>query len=441
METTEKATSRDELLRNVDSDYARYFLLKVSDLDAAASDIERLADFCHAAFYAVHAAVMAGLAVGMVQQDLDPPIAVINLVNRLRSLRGLPQHPVPEGSLLEAFGAILPLLEILDERGGSDLRIRRVLQTLDLHNCGILPEGKWKDRTAHRAAFSFLRDVLYDILFTTVGITGIAAAKDRPVPRYDPTIIQPHHWPHLRRTLQKYRTVDFGELMQSIDLELARGFNARAESNRAPVLERTKILFLAADSAEDGSDRLRLDKEVRIIEAEIRAAAFREQISFTSSWDAHAEDLSQQLLLHRPSVVHFAMHGGFGHIALTSDGPTDLLVSAEAILQLFRVFTDKVTVVLFSVCCSKELAESLVEHVDVAVGMDGEIGDDSAVAFSRGFYRGLAAGKSVREAFDLGVAELHLQYPEDADLPRLFCREGVDPATLLLVEVEPRLSE
>lgn len=73
----------------------------------------------------------------------------------------------------------------------------------------------------------------------------------------------------------------------------------------------------------------------------------------------------------------------------------------------------------------------------MAIGMDGDISDDGAVAFSRGFYRGVSAGKSIREAFDLGVTELHLQHAADKDLPRLFYREGVDPAKLSLVEVQP----
>ena len=436
MNTTAKTMSRDDLLSNVDSDYARYYLLKISDLDVGAADFARLADFCHAAFYSVHAATMAWLAASMLQQDINPPLSLLKILNRLRVMRGLPQHPIPQGSLLEAFQALLPLLEILDERAGSDLRIRRVLQMLDFHDCGMLPAGKWEDRTAHRAGFSLVRDVLHDILFTTTGVEGIAAAHERPVPRYDPKIIQPQHWPHLRRRLGKYLKVDIKQLMTSIDLELARGFNVQTSSAPGPIVKKTKILFLAADSAEDGSTRLRLDKEDRTIQSEIQANTYRDQISFSSWWDAHPEDLSQQLLLQTPRIVHFGMHGGFGRIALTSDKPQELIVSADAILQLFRVFTGNVDVVLLNVCCSRQLAEALVEHVAGAIGMDGEISDEGAVAFSRGFYRGVSAGKSLREAFDLGVTEINLQHPADKDLPQLFCRAGVDPAKLLLVEVE-----
>jgi hypothetical protein len=436
MDNTPKSTSRDELLRNVDSDYARYFLLKVSDLDADAADIERLADLCHAAFYAVHAAAMAGAAVYIVRDELKPNIALLNLANRIRSVRGLPPHPVPDGSPLEALQALLPLLEILDQRGGSDLRIRRVLQTLELHECGAVPGTPWKGRTAHHAAFSFLRDVLYEILFTTIGITGIAASTERPTPRYDPTIIKPEHWPHLRESLNKFRSFDFADLIEMIDLELARCFKSQKKQDAPPVLARKTALYLAADSAEDASERLRLDKEVRAIEIEIRSGTYRHQLSFVSWWDAHAEDLSRQLLLHNPSIVHFAMHGDLGVVALTSDGPTDLLVSADAIRQLFQVFTGKITVALFTVCCSKEVAESVVEHVDVAIGMDGKIGDESAVAFSRGFYRGISAGKSIQEAFELGVTEVSLQDPDDKHLPQLFARADVNPTSLLLVDVK-----
>ena len=138
---------------------------------------------------------------------------------------------------------------------------------------------------------------------------------------------------------------------------------------------------------------------------------------------------------HAPRIVHFGMHGGFGSVALTSDTSLSLIVSASAILQLFRVFAGKVDVVVLTVCCSSELAEALVQHIDTAIGMTGEISDDGAVAFSRGFYRGVSAGKSISEAFDLGVTELHLQHPADKDLPKLYCRTGIDPAKLLVVLV------
>ena len=43
--------------------------------------------------------------------------------------------------------------------------------------------------------------------------------------------------------------------------------------------------------------------------------------------------------------------------------------------------------------------------------MSTEIGDQSAVAFSRAFYRGLAFGQGYYQAFELGRTEIQLLQP------------------------------
>jgi hypothetical protein len=82
------------------------------------------------------------------------------------------------------------------------------------------------------------------------------------------------------------------------------------------------------------------------------------------------------------------------------------------------------------------LAKELVHNVDAAIGMDGEISDDGAIAFSRGFYSGVSAGLPIGRAVELGMAELHMHCPNEKELPKLFCRHNINAATLLVVDVE-----
>ena len=230
---------------------------------AGPDDLDRLAEFCRAGFFCMNSAATGFAAATMVQSGLNPSIGMVNLGNFLRSLRGLPPRPIPQGSMLDAFHELLRLLEILIDRARNDLVIRRVLQTLELSDCGELPPGHWKDRTAHAAALSLAEDVLHEILYTTIGIQGVAAANQHSVPKFEPTVVDPKHWPRLRQGLAKFSTVDIGALLQAINLELARGFTSASPTNRGPIVPVTKILFLAADAADEASTRIRLDKEVR----------------------------------------------------------------------------------------------------------------------------------------------------------------------------------
>jgi hypothetical protein len=223
------------------------------------------------------------------------------------------------------------------------------------------------------------------------------------------------------------------QLFEYINLELARGFNNRIQLRPSRAEIKTKILFLAADPAGVPTKPLRLDREARLIKETIRSSKNQQRVDLETCWDVHSEDLSREMINHAPSIVHFGMHGGFGKVALSSHNRVEHLVTAEALLSLFKVFNGRTKLVVLSVCKSRSLAEDLANYVDCVIGMDGEIRDDSALIYSRGFYRGIAAGHSVQHAHELGKAELQIDNRPDADLPALACRRGVDPSTCCLL--------
>lgn len=149
-----------------------------------------------------------------------------------------------------------------------------------------------------------------------------------------------------------------------------------------------------------------------------------------------APDLQQALLKEEPDVVHFSGHGGGADgIMLHSEAGTDVsAVSSAALARLFAVLRDNIRLVVLNACYSEEQARALVEEIDFVVGMTDEIGDEGARVFAAAFYRGLAYGRSVQSAFDLGLNELQLEgLRDDESVPVLLIREGVNAsdATLL----------
>ncbi|HMB05857.1 MAG TPA: tetratricopeptide repeat protein, partial [Isosphaeraceae bacterium] len=195
----------------------------------------------------------------------------------------------------------------------------------------------------------------------------------------------------------------------------------------------TKVLVLAANPV--GTPPLKLDEEVRAIDAKIRGSEHRDLIRLVSHWAVRLDALSGLLMRERPDVVHFSGHGmGTGELVLVGDDGIPKPIPAEAVARMLQVLKDKVRVVVLNACHSEPLARAIVKEIDCAVGMSAAIGDQHAIAFAAEFYQALGFGKSVQAAFDLGVARLIGEGVAAADgLVKLHMREGVKPSAVILV--------
>jgi hypothetical protein len=198
-----------------------------------------------------------------------------------------------------------------------------------------------------------------------------------------------------------------------------------------------RVLFLAANPS--GTTHLALDEEVRAIDAKIRGAEHRDRLELTSHWAVRLDDLSGILLRRRPHVVHFSGHGApAGEVILLGADGSPKPVPPEALTGLYRVLKDDVRVVVLNACYSEAQAKAIVREIDCAVGMSRAIGDRAAIAFASEFYQAVAFGRSVQDAFDLGVVRLTGEGVADArGLVKLHKRRGVNPSDVILVGARP----
>lgn len=195
-----------------------------------------------------------------------------------------------------------------------------------------------------------------------------------------------------------------------------------------------KILFLAANPLQ--TTPLRLDEEVREIEAKIRAADYRDSLELITKWAVRPDDLLQYLNQYKPHIVHFSGHGSASEeIILLDESGQAMPVSKQALVSLFRALRGDIRVVLLNACYSRPQAASITEYVDCAIGMSKAIGDKAAITFAASFYRAIGFGCSVQNAFDQGTAAILLQgIPEDKT-PELVTRRGTDAHDLVLVSL------
>src|SRR3954464_4047080 len=194
-------------------------------------------------------------------------------------------------------------------------------------------------------------------------------------------------------------------------------------------MDKVKVLFLAANPA--GTQPLKLDEEVRQITAKVRASEHRDSLELITRWAVRPDDLMQALLEVKPHVVHFSGHGSSAsELILLDDQGNAKPVSKAALVHLFRTLKDKVRIIVLNACYSRPQAEALAETIDCTVGMNRAIGDAAAIVFAASFYRALGFGRTVKEAFELGVAGLLVEgIPED-QTPELLTPPGVDAAGL-----------
>lgn len=186
-----------------------------------------------------------------------------------------------------------------------------------------------------------------------------------------------------------------------------------------------KILFLAANPVD--TTRVRLDEEVREIEANLERGSARDRFVLEQKWAVRPRDLQYALMKHNPHIVHFSGHGSPSEeITLEDDAGKKTRVSREAIADLFRILRGNVRVVVLNACLTKAQAVALNGSIDYTVGTNKAVGDKASVAFASAFYLSLSFERSVKSAFDSACLEISLRGLAGADRPELFVREGVN---------------
>jgi len=167
-----------------------------------------------------------------------------------------------------------------------------------------------------------------------------------------------------------------------------------------------KILILASNPRKD----LNLDREIRDLRGVIEQSRNRQQFEVEDALAVRVGDLQDLLFRHRPQVVHFCGHGS-GQQGLVFEGNDggEQWVRADALSDLFRLFASNVGCVLLNACYSEEQANAIVNHIDYVIGMNQEIRDDAAIAFSKGFYRALGYECSIEQAYEFGKNAIQLE--------------------------------
>ena len=188
-------------------------------------------------------------------------------------------------------------------------------------------------------------------------------------------------------------------------------------ADKGNIGEIIKILFLGASPIDE--DRLRIDEEVRNIEHGLKLAALRDKFDLKSEWAVTTKSLQQAMLDEKPTIVQFSGHGHNGGIALEDSLGNSKLIDNEALGNLFELFSDNVQCVFLNSCYSEFQAREIAKHIPYVIGMKDSVPDETAIAFSVGFYAALGAGKDIEFAYKLGLVGIQLEGIGGSDIPIL----------------------
>ncbi|MEC4813629.1 MAG: pentapeptide repeat-containing protein [Scytonema sp. PMC 1069.18] len=167
------------------------------------------------------------------------------------------------------------------------------------------------------------------------------------------------------------------------------------------------ILILAANPKT--TSPLRLDEEVREIDAGLQRAKKRDQFDLKQRWAVRIQDVYQSLLEFKPQIVHFSGHGTDDGLVLEDETGNVQLVDTVALASLFELFANHVECVVLNACYSEVQASAISQHIPYVIGMNKEVGDFAAIKFATGFYSALGNGESVEFAYKLGCSVIQLE--------------------------------
>jgi hypothetical protein len=181
--------------------------------------------------------------------------------------------------------------------------------------------------------------------------------------------------------------------------ELARASDGASTAGKTQPL---RVLCLLASPSDQS--RLSLAEEQR----EITQIGRRDQLVVTVHTATRTSDLAPALLAAQADVVHFAGHGdAAGRLIFHNEMGRSAPVSASALGKMLES-TGELKCCVLNSCYSGEYAEALLGGAHAVIGSVEMLRDVEAMAFDRGFYAGLAAGRTTLQAYLIGLAEMEL---------------------------------
>jgi len=189
--------------------------------------------------------------------------------------------------------------------------------------------------------------------------------------------------------------------------------------------EKIRILVLSSNPWSTG--RILVAEEAREISDRIQEGPYRDKFEVHNHGAVRPKDLQRLLLTYEPQIVHFSGHGSKRQrVLLNGANGRAQALDQQGLKEFFAFYNKHVRLVLLNACFTKTQARLISDVVDYSIGTARPIGDKVSVAFAGAFYRALAFGKSITDAFRSAKVELALTRMARSRGIELFVRNKIN---------------
>jgi len=173
------------------------------------------------------------------------------------------------------------------------------------------------------------------------------------------------------------------------------------------------ILYIAASPKNIAT--LQVDYEFKKIKAALEAGTARDQFELLLPLlSVTLEDFLQAKHRFKPSVIHFSGHGLEEGLLFATSQNVFQVIPAEILEDVFKGMEAYTKVVVLNACYASAQAKIISANGIYVMGMNAPVTDDAALYLSENFYRFLADGQEVYEAFHNIRSLLQLNFPGEA---------------------------
>lgn len=184
------------------------------------------------------------------------------------------------------------------------------------------------------------------------------------------------------------------------------------------IMQKERLLFLGSNP--ENTERIRIDRELKLIKASIARARLSNKIDLIAEFAATIQDARSLLLRYRPKYLHFSGHGTAEGIIFEDDRGHAQIAPMHAFSDMLAAGLPQLYSVVLNCCHSAQQAKMIASRINYVVGISASISDQSATTFSPGYYEALFNGKTPEQAFGVGRNALELQSQEGANFIWLF---------------------
>ena len=215
----------------------------------------------------------------------------------------------------------------------------------------------------------------------------------------------------------------YGEITARRDTLTFDLFSGEEDREMRAMLEgirRQSVLkVLVLNSTPDDQGWIRVDKEAARLQEQLEMVKNPQRnIEIIQRFAVRLDQIQKELLNNRPNILHFSGHGDIGVLAFEDANGNTAVVRAETFGRVVASHKDLECVVLHA-CYSEEVAKACAKHVGAVVGSVDSVDDRAARHFTYAFYQAIAHGHSYEDAFQMGLVEVELHYPDEAKVYRL----------------------